>query len=215
MTVDEIENTLLVISERSNDEKNAKAAFTDLYRGYSNFLCAVVSRALQSSGIYDEHIMQTVINNTFFKLFENPLIFTFPHNVENDKPFKAWLSVVAKNELKRLLQEYYQTSDLPETLNIESAIVSEDIPSEIFESVNIKVLNDALNTLSTRDKHILLTLYLYYEEGKNTPSNVLDLLCNMYETTKVNIRKIRERSKKKIINYFEKNTQIKPLKNVK
>ncbi|AZI20600.1 sigma-70 family RNA polymerase sigma factor [Chryseobacterium taklimakanense] len=159
--------------------------------------------------------MQTVINNTFFKLYENPLIFTFPHNVDNDKPFKAWLSVVAKNELKRLLQEYYQTSDLPETLNIESAIVSEDIPSEIFESVNIKVLNDALNTLSTRDKHILLTLYLYYEEGKNTPSNVVDLLCNMYETTKVNIRKIRERSEKKIINYFEKNTQIKPLKNVK
>ncbi|MEN2436282.1 sigma-70 family RNA polymerase sigma factor [Weeksellaceae bacterium A-14] len=215
MTIDEIENMLLVISERSNDEKNAKAAFTDLYRGYSSFLSAVVSRTLQSSGIYDEHIMQTVINNTFFKLYENPLIFTFPENVENDKPFKAWLSVVAKNELKRLLQEYYQTSDLPETLNIESAIISEDIPSEIFESVNIKVLNDALNTLSPRDKHILLTLYLYYEEGKNTPSNVLDLLCKMYETTKVNIRKIRERSEKKIINYFEKNTQLKPLKNVK
>ena len=43
----------------------------------------------------------------------------------------------------------------------------------------------------------------------------LDLLCEMYGTTKVNIRKIRERSEKKIIDYFSQHTQLKPLKNVK
>jgi hypothetical protein len=35
----------------------------------------------------------------------------------------------------------------------------------------------------------------------------------MYNTTNVNIRKIKERSEKKIKDYFTKNTQLKPLKN--
>ena len=98
---------------------------------------------------------------------------------------------------------------------MEPAIISEELSLEVFESTNIKVLNDALNTLSERDRHILLTIYLYYDEGKNTPSDTLDLLCEMYGTTKVNIRKIRERSEKKIIDYFSQHTQLKPLKNVK
>ena len=215
MTIDEIEETLLLISERSNDEGAALAAFKNLYKNYSKFLNTVISGALRNSGIYDEHILNTVMNNTFYKLYEDPLTFSFPKNIEDDKTFKAWLSVVARNELKRLLKEYYHNNSSLEESGIESAIISEELSLEVFESTNIKVLNDALNTLSERDRHILLTIYLYYEEGKNTPSETLDLLCEMYGTTKVNIRKIRERSEKKIIDYFSQHTQLKPLKNVK
>ena len=215
MTIDEIEETLLLISERSNDEGAALAAFKNLYKNYSKFLNTVISGALKNSGIYDEHILNTVMNNTFYKLYEDPLTFSFPKNIEDDKTFKAWLSVVARNELKRLLKEYYHNNSSLEEIGIEPAIISEELSLEVFESANIKILNDALNTLSERDRHILLTIYLYYEEGKNTPSETLDLLCEMYGTTKVNIRNIRERSEKKIIDYFSQHTQLKPLKNVK
>ena len=54
---------------------------------------------------------------------------------------------------------------------------------------------------------------MYYDEGKKTPSDVLKTLSEMYNTTNVNIRKIKERSEKKIKDYFIKNTQLKPLKN--
>ena len=215
MTIDEIEETLLLISERSNDEGAALAAFKNLYKNYSKFLNTVILGALKNSGIYDEHILNTVMNNTFYKLYEDPLTFSFPKNIEDDKTFKAWLSVVARNELKRLLKEYYHNNSSLEEIGIEPAIISEELSLEVFESANIRVLNDALNNLSERDRHILLTIYLYYEEGKNTPSDTLDLLCEMYGTTKVNIRKIRERSEKKIIDYFSQHTQLKPLKNVK
>ena len=215
MTIDEIEETLLLIYERSNDEGAALASFKNLYKNYSKFLNTVISGALKNSGIYDEHILNTVMNNTFYKLYEDPLTFSFPKNIEDDKTFKAWLSVVARNELKRLLKEYYHNNSSLEEIGIEPAIISEELSLEVFESANIKILNDALNTLSERDRHILLTIYLYYEEGKNTPSETLDLLCEMYGTTKVNIRKIRERSEKKIIDYFSQHTQLKPLKNVK
>jgi len=215
MTIDEIEETLLLISEKSNDEGAAVAAFTNLYKNYSKFLNAVISGALKISGIYDEHILNTVLNNTFYKLYEDPLIFSFPKDTVDDKTFKAWLSVVAKNELKRLLKEYYHNNPSLEEDGIETAILTEELTSEVFESTNMKVLNDALNMLSERDRHILLTIYLYNEEGKKMPSDTLNLLCKMHGTTKVNIRKIHERSEKKIIDYITQHTQLKPLKNVK
>ncbi|BFO65361.1 sigma-70 family RNA polymerase sigma factor [Chryseobacterium sp. KCF3-3] len=216
MTVEEIEDILLVISEKSDDETSALAAFSKLYKSYSKFLSAVISGALKNSGIYDEQVLNTVMNNTFFKIYENPLIFSFPENaIENN--FKAWLSTVARNELKRLLIEYYRNKEesLSNGNNDVAIIESEVLPEGIFESVNLKVLNDALNLLSERDRHILLTLYMYYEEGMKTPSDVLDLLCEMYGTTKPNIRKIKERSEKKIIEHFSKYTELKPLKHDK
>lgn len=215
MSIEEIENILLVISDKDYDEDSAIASFTDLYRGYSKFLNSVVSRALKDRGVYDEEILNTVISNTFYKLYENPLLFSFRKEAEDDKGFKAWLSKVAKNELKRLFTEYYKDTIPLEVLSVEPAIESDDLPEEIFRNVNYKVLDDALQILSERDRHILLTLYLYYEEGKNTPSDVLKMLCKMYDTTPVNIRKIKERSEKKIVDYFTKNTQLKPLKYVK
>lgn len=215
MTIDEIEETLLLISEKSNDEGAAIAAFTNLYKSYSKFLNAVISGALKTCGIYDEHLLNTVLSNTFFKLYENPLIFSFPKDALDDKSFKAWLSVVAKNELKGLIKEYYHSNPSLEESGIETADLVEELSAEVFESANMKVLSDALNTLSERDRNILLTIYLFHEEGRKTPSDTLDSLCEMHGTTKVNIRKIRERSEKKIIDYITQHTQLKPLKNVK
>jgi len=215
MTIEEIEDILLAISEKLNDENSATNAFAKLYRGYSKFLSSVISRVLKNSGIYDEHVLNTVINNTFYKIYENPLIFSFKQGAIDDKGFKAWLAVVAKNELKRLLHEYYTNMYSLETLETEPAIESPELPEGVYESVNLKIMDAALNTLTERERHILLTLYLYYEEGKNTPSEVLNMLCKMYNTTKMNIRQIKVRSEKKIAEYFSKHTQLKPLKDVK
>jgi len=215
MTIEEIENILLIISDKSNDEHSAVTAFANLYHGYSKFLNSVVSYVLKNSGIYDEQILNTVVNNTFYKLYENPLIFSFPEKAVDDKGFKAWLSRVAKNEFKRLVAEYYKDTISLEKMSSEPAIESEELADDLFINVNFKVLDEALNMLSERDRHILLTLYLYYEEGKNTPSDVLKILCKMYDTTNPNIRKIKERSEKKIVEYFSKQTQLTPLKHAK
>lgn len=215
MTIEEIEDILLVISEKLNDEDSAVAAFTILYHGYSKFLNSVVSSALKSSGIYDEQILNTVVSNTFYKLYEKPLSFSFPERAVDDKPFKAWLSKVAKNEFKRLIAEYYGITESLERSSYEFQIESDEIADDLFINGNLKVLDEALKILSERDKHILMTLYLYYEEGKKTPSDVLRMLCKIYDTTPMNIRKIKERSEKKIVEYFSKHTQLTPLRHVK
>ncbi|RZK38019.1 MAG: sigma-70 family RNA polymerase sigma factor [Pedobacter sp.] len=213
MTKEEIEDILLVISDRSDNEKEAVEAFAALYRGYSKFLYSVVSASLKQRGIYDEHLADTVLNNTFFIVYEKPLSFSFPSDASGDQKFKAWLATVAKNELKRLLLEFYDNTVQMDVLASEP--VDEGIPDDVFDSVNYKILDGALSALSERDRHILMTLYLYHEKDKNTPSNVYSMLCKMYNTTNANIRKIKERSEKKIVEYFSKYSQLTPLKHAK
>lgn len=213
MTKEEIEDILLLISDRSENEREAVDAFTVLYRGYSKFLYSVVAASLRQRGIYDEHLVDTVLNNTFFTVYEKPLSFSFPSDASGDQKFKAWLATIAKNELLKLLLEFYGDTVSMDGLEIEP--VDDGIPDEIFESVNYKILDGALSTLSERDRHILLTLYLYHQKDKKTPSNVYSMLCKMYDTTNVNIRKIKERSEKKIVEYFSKYSQLIPLKHAK
>lgn len=215
MTVEETEEILLMISDQSNDEDSAIDAFTKLYKGYSKFLFSVVSYSLKNMGMYDEHLLNTVLNNTFYIVYEKPLSFSFPAEAEDDRSFKAWLSTVAKNELRKLLKDYYCKEKSLELVTEDSLLESEELSEELFESVNLKMMNDALATLSQRDKEILLALYLYQEEGKKTPSEVLNILCKTHDTTKENIRKIKQRSEQKIIEYFSKYSQLKPLKNDK
>lgn len=211
MTIEEVEENLLVISYKDDDKKNADKAFSNLYWEYSRYLGKVIGNALKGMGIYDEDLFETVKNNTFITVYKKPLSFS-SKGAKNDKGFKGWLATIAKNELKQLLEEYFQKDNELTPEIKESMIESMDVPTELQQSINHKTLNDAMANLSERDRHILRTLYLYYEEGRKTPSEVLDMLCKLYDTTRANIRQIKSRSEKKIIKYFAKRTSLKPLK---
>lgn len=214
MNVEELEEILLTISYKEEDNQEALKAFETLYRNYSKILSSIVKVSLKNMGIYDEQLYKSIMNNVFHTIFEKPLSFTVPKNAKNDNCFKAWLSVIAKNEFKSLIKEYYGKED---SLNENEDYVSEVSESGInhLKSKNMKLMDEALNTLSERDKHIMTTLYNYHEEGRKTPSDVLDYLCKLHSTTKINIRKIKERSEKKIIEFFAKHTLLIPLKNDK
>lgn len=214
MQLEELEELLLTISYKDDDEESSLDAFNTLYRGYSHILSTIVKSNLKKMGIFNGHLYEATINNVFIKVYENPFSFEIPQNAKNDNCFKAWLSVVASNEIKTLLKEYFSKEKSLE-VDHEPPFESQSINEELAESVNKKLMIDALNTLSERDKAIMFTLYNYYEEGKNIPSAVLNDLCKLHNTTKLNIRKIKERSEKKIIEFFSQHSQLKPLKNVK
>lgn len=212
MEVDELEDILLTISFKDEDEKSALKAFNVLYKGYSKIVSAIVKKNLKNMGIYDEQLHQAVINNVFHKLYENPLSFSVPKTAKNDNCFKGWLSVVSRNELISLLDEYFgKEFSLHSVQSKESVEVSE----EIYESVNSKLMNEALNTLTTRDREIILTLYNYHEDGRKTPTEILNQIAKLHNTTKPNIRKIKERSEKKIIDFFSTKSELTPVKNGK
>lgn len=219
MKSEDLEEILLAIAYKEEDSQKADSSFNTLYREYSKLLYAVVRKRLSNMGICDEQILDAVINNTFLNIYENPLLFSFPKNVANktDGSFKAWIITIAKNELMDMLNEYKPLNVKSNDDKIESAFQETYLDNDTIEisRINIQILEEALKTISERDREILRTLYMYHEEGKNTPSEVLNELCSFFGTTRDNIRKIKERSEKKIVEYFSKHTQLKPLKYAK
>ncbi len=215
MELGKLEEILLTISFKEEDERLALDAFDILYKEYSKILSAIVKKNLKEMGIYDEQLLQTVINNVFFKLYERPLAFTLPDMAKNDNCFKGWLSVVSRNELLSLLDDYFGKDYKLEVTHVNQDCSGIEVSEELCESVNSKLMNEALNLLSNRDREIMLTLYNYYEEGKKTPTEILNQIAKLHNTTKPNIRKIKERSEKKIIEYFSTKSELTPVKNGK
>lgn len=215
MQTEELEDILLTISFKEENEKASLVAFNLLYKEYSKILSAIVKKNLKDMGIFDEQFHQAVINNVFYKLYEKPLSFSVPKDAKNDNCFKAWLSVVARNELLSQIKQYNRKEYFLDTAQDESLFDSVEIKPEIASSVNFKLMQGALNSLSQRDREIMITLYNYYEEGKNTPIEILNEIATLHKTTKPNIRKIKQRSEKKIIEYFSKRSKLTPIKNGK
>lgn len=216
MLLNELEDLLLNISFKAEEKVLAEESFSKIYREYGQYLMNVIVSNLKDMGIYDEELAQAVLNNTFLTVYEKPLKFSVPNGAEDDKCFKGWISRISRNELLSQIKNVTDKEKRFSDLNLQEADLElEDVEDDFFESVNHKLLKDALNTLCERDREILLAHYLYHEEGKYMPSDVLDRLCLIYSTTKPNIRQIRKRSEEKIVAYMTKNSQLKPLKDAK
>lgn len=217
MQLDELEEILLSFAYKDEDINKAHNAFEQLYKEYSKFLFAVVRNNIAKMSVNDEEMIETIVNNVFLTLYEKPpMNFEVKDGKSVDGSFKAYLSVMAKHESLNQFERYFKThlvltSDVTE----EIAFQDTEVDLNIAVSVNLKNMMDALNTLTERDREILRMLYLYQEEGKKTPSQVLDTICEIFDTTRDNIRQIKKRSEAKIIEYFARCTQLKPVKNVR
>lgn len=215
---EELEEILIKFSYQEENEQEAQKAFTIFYREYSKYLYKVIYEAKKSATYFYNDLIDIVVQNTFLKIYEKPLDFIIEENetdIEVDKKLKGYLSVVAKNELKGLLNKKYCAQEHDLIIDDdESFFDPPDIKiSEIEElSHNQKVLQEVLLTFSERDRLILLSLYDCHEEGKKTPKNTMAWLIKAHSTSDVNIRKIKSRCEKKIREYFEKNTTLKPIK---
>lgn len=186
---------------------NAENSFIRFYKEYSKYLYKVVIEAKRKYTFLREDIIHDIVNNTFLKIYENPLLFQIDESHSDlitDARFKAYLSTIAKNNLKDLLNTEIKENHLKIIDDDENIFNPPEIETE--ENISLSqmriTLDEVLNTFKERDKAILLTLYEFYEEGKNTPSETLDWLCEVHKTTRDNIKAIKSRCNKKIIDHF-------------
>lgn len=207
MRKSEIEDMLMNFSYKEEFLSNAQNSFVTFYREYSKYLYKVVIEAKKKYTFLRDDIIDDIVNNTFLKIYENPLLFQIDDahtDIITDARFKAYLATIAKNNLKDLLKTEIKENHLKIIDDEEQIFNPPEI--EIEENVEISqmrtILDEVLNSFKERDKAILLTLYEFYEEGKNTPSETLDWLCKVHNTTRDNIKAIKSRCTKKIIEHF-------------
>ena len=105
MTLEELEEILLSIALKDDDPTNAENSFLKLYRHYSVSVQSITIDALNKMGIYDTELMNTALNNTFVKIFENPpLDFKIKDDNTLDNCFIAYLVTITKNDIFSLLK---------------------------------------------------------------------------------------------------------------
>lgn len=78
---------------------------------------------------------------------------------------------------------------------------------EESESTEARLLRQALESLPEREREILMTTYEYREYGKEhqrLPQEVIDELCGAYNISPQNLRKIRERAYKEVVEFLDK-----------
>lgn len=218
MKKEELEEILLKFSYREENEREAQEAFFIFYREYSKYLSKVVYEAKKTAIYFYNDIVDIVVDNTFLKIYEKSLDFVINEEDSDsdvDKKMKGYLAVIAKNELRGLLNKKYCYQEHSLIIDDDESIF-DPLEIEITEigelSHNQKILQEVLMTFSERDRSILLSLYNCHEEGRNTPKETMAWLMKTHQTSDMNIRKIKSRCEKEIREYFEKNTTLKPLK---
>jgi DNA-directed RNA polymerase specialized sigma24 family protein len=208
-----VEELLLIISDKEKDLEQSNKAFSTLYYRYSIFLNSAVINQLKSKGIYDKTFVDTIASNVFVEVFSNPLNFSYnekDHQTE-DIAFKAWICRIARFEFADILRESIKFNKM--NLLSRDGILQDQTENFTDDmdiiSNNRKLLDKSLECLSDREKHVLLACYDYYEDGKNTPSEVLDMLCQYWGTTRDNVRQIRKRALDKVKAYLNNSIKLK------
>jgi len=211
-----VEDLLLKIADRESDTGGANKAFKELYWRYSKALTEALHGVLKSKGIYNPVFVESTVNNVFVEISQNPLNFSYDKKTHKseDIAFRAWMYKIARYELADLMKESIKFS-VGHKVGVEDEIIESLVAIEVeqdFLSGNRQLLDKALSTLSERDRAILLTYFDYHVEGKNTPTEVLDVMCEYWGTTRENARQIKKRSLAKVKKCIEQLSQLKPSK---
>ena len=201
LTNEALADLFLAMAMKDEDRQNAEKAFTEFYNRYKSFLFTVIKKACKSWEIYGDELIKTVFENTLLTVFDKAETFLTLDDIpfeRQEKRMKAWLSQIAKNEMLQLLRQYRIDKDKVEfTDDLSFVEWMEDETGEII-SDDILLAEKALQTLSERDRNILVT-YLMYEDGnKKLPSSEIQKLAVMWGVLPDNMRQIKKRSLAKL-----------------
>ncbi|MFA5806311.1 MAG: sigma-70 family RNA polymerase sigma factor [Melioribacteraceae bacterium] len=210
--MNETDEDLMVIISMKDDPEACNLAFSEFHRRFKRFLFGMAFKVTLKLPNSNE-LREAVFQNTLINVYKYSGSFSAGGESDPEKikrRIHGWLVKIEKRELIALLEDKQPVID-PEELNTkyenecEKSDETNDQPTYSEE-----IIEEALKLLSERDQHIFMTYWLYYEHGvrsqaKNLPDDVLEDLASKYETTLANIRKIIERSKKKVFAFLKEN----------
>lgn len=198
----DIEHHLLIISEKENNAKDAKASLDKLYKEFRGFIYSVVKEKIKFLKNSDD-IAMSVTHDVILYIWNNPLKWNFDSSIHvtPEGGFKAYLSTIAHFSFKTEFKKVRKFRDAETNLSVEDEnIFKSDLTNEELEilSKNAVIIGNALNDLPERNREIVRTYFMFYEDEKNMTSEAYDFMENMFQTTRDNIRQTISRAKRKI-----------------
>jgi RNA polymerase sigma factor (sigma-70 family) len=193
------------VSQRASDARAARAAEAQFYERHARYLYGVllarVRRALSLSGREVEDLVQ----ETFFRAFARASTFSADEaldEVAEQRRSRAWLGRIAQRLLADWLADAREVSASP---YLETLAEPEASPPS-SRSPKLRLLREALDTLTERERDVLRVAALYFrpgEEHQRLPNQVAEELARRWQTNNENVRAIRSRATKKLKQYLE------------
>jgi RNA polymerase sigma factor (sigma-70 family) len=211
---EENKDLLVIITMQGNEPEAAQKAFDEFYRRFKVYVWKVaVSLARHIHDPNQEEVAYDIFNDTFLDVFSNyskESYFDPSRYMDTDKGIKAWLSGIARNHFRRKIEVaqrgarvsyIYTFPDRP----FFDPYLAED--EEMVEPPPMIALKRALQTLSERDREILLIAFQFEEEGR-LPKTMRQTLCEKYGLSPDSLRQIKKRAKEKIENYLQEHSYL-------
>jgi RNA polymerase sigma factor (sigma-70 family) len=189
-------------------------AFEEFYSRHILYVwkvCADVGEQLSCSAWVED-----VVQETFQRAQRTVGKFRFPTcpEEEEDNVVKAWLGRIAHNRLC----DYWRKSRRERTGSdgqweaLTESVTVGDVPdatalgSNPANAKRLALIEEAMATLSEREAHVLRVTSQFHRHGKRfqrLPNSVVEELASSLNTTPENLRKIRERARRKVRQYVE------------
>lgn len=192
------------VSRRASDTTLARRAEAEFYDRHARYLYGVLLQRVRRPLALSGREVEDLVQETFFRAFERAATYTpgdaFDEASERRRS-RAWLGRIAERLLADWLSGAREVSASP---YLDTLAEPEPGPSS-SRSPRLRLLREALEALSERERDVLRASALYFrsgEEHQRLPNDASAELARRWETTSDNIRAIRSRATKKLKQYL-------------
>lgn len=219
-TIKNLSDLELIQQIGSVDTVFSESCFNEFYNRYKNYLLSVCRKSCFHFDSSDS-LADDIFQNTFLKVLKKSSTFKIKNPDENTNisgKIKSWLSIIAKNELIDFLRKNPDEKVLSDrsrikSYDLEETFIKEDHfdVEENIEPVSIQkvILDNALNTLTLREKYVLMTYMQFFnplEINRHLPDEALKNICDKFNIKASNVRQIKSRALKKLKTEIDKSS---------
>ena len=157
------------------------------------------------------HKIEDIVQDTFVRAFQRAAQFSLEANIapaDERRLVRGWLGKISENIVRDYFRGQPEVDFVDEqTLEIYEAARQaglEEIGNS--ESSDFEQMEDAFETLTEDEEHVLRTTGLWYKPGQKQqrlPNSVMVELAASLNTNATNVRKIRSRGIAKVKKFFE------------
>ncbi len=206
LTNEALADLFLSMALKEDNRQEAEKAFAEFYNRYKSYLYTVVRNACKSWVIYGDELIEEVHRNTFLTVYEKAESFLLIEDApfeRQEKRMKSWLGKIAQREMFKLIRELKEDKEKIEYHNDLTFLENSDEEIKPKKSEDFLLAEKALQTLSERDRNILVTYRMNEDGNKNLPSNEIQKLADIWDVLPDNMRQIKKRSFAKVKKYIE------------
>jgi RNA polymerase sigma factor (sigma-70 family) len=202
------EDLLLRMAMKEEDPESARSAFTEFHRRHVGYLIGVCKR--YSGVLGGMEGVKDLVEDTLLRVYGGAITFKGCFTKDHDeirRRVRGWMGKIATN----LFIDYRRQDhckEIPHDPNDLSALLETDKsvqPSDPLSLKQQRVIEEALECLSDRERDVILTTFAFHRVGQDhqrLPNDAAEALANRCSTTSENIRQIRKRAYEKILNYI-------------